>query len=188
MVYKGYDEAIGDIVTSNADFKSIVYIRDRFTQARVENVLSKVDIAKVMDISEQKATNIVKRMVDVELLMRVSRGIYRLNPFMYVPYRADGATLQREWNELLKTQRHLAIYKDLKINDRQLDPIVEVKPSNEKVVETHPHIDVYNSLKTEYVRTRFKDMMDKGTNMSKQFLSYATKMDEGIYKKEKENK
>ena len=31
---------------------------------------------------------------------KVERGIYRMNPFIYVPYQADAQILQDEWKEL----------------------------------------------------------------------------------------
>ena len=104
LTYKTYDDVVIDIIRSQLDLKTIVYIRDLFTKNRTENVLSKSDIADNMNISPQKATSIIKKMVEHELLMRVSRGIYRLNPFMYVPFRADGSELQEEWELLSKKQ------------------------------------------------------------------------------------
>ena len=101
MVYKSYDEATINIITSTLDLKILIYIRDLFTYARTENVLSKIDIAKAMEVSQPKVSTIIKKMVDTNLLMRVSRGTYRLNPFMYLPFRANGEELQDEWNNLL---------------------------------------------------------------------------------------
>jgi hypothetical protein len=37
------------------------------------------------------------KMVESDLLMRIDRGLYRLNPFAYLPYQSDGALLQKEW-------------------------------------------------------------------------------------------
>jgi hypothetical protein len=104
LTYKTYDDVVIDIIRSQLDLKTIVYIRDLFTKNRTENVLSKSDIADNMNISPQKATSIIKKMVEHKLLMRVSRGIYRLNPFMYVPFRAEGSELQEEWELLSKKQ------------------------------------------------------------------------------------
>jgi hypothetical protein len=39
-------------------------------------------------------------MLQADMLMRISRGIYRFNPYMYIPYGGDGETLQKEWNEI----------------------------------------------------------------------------------------
>ena len=98
MTYKPYDDALIAIVKSNKDLEIIVYIRDLFTKNRVENVLSKNDIAEHLNVSPQKISSVIKKMIDVKLLKRISRGIYRLNPYMYLPYMSNGTELQEEWN------------------------------------------------------------------------------------------
>ena len=55
------------------------------------------EIAKKLKTSQQKVSGIIKRMVDEDVLRRVSRGIYKLNPFVYMPYMANGEKLQKEW-------------------------------------------------------------------------------------------
>ena len=99
MVYKSYDEALLQIIKSRTDMELVIHIRDLFTYQRTENVLSKTDISK-LGVSEQKVTTIIKRMLDAGLLLRVARGIYRLNPYMYLPYKANAETLQTEWNDI----------------------------------------------------------------------------------------
>lgn len=100
MTYPAYDEALISIVKSGKDLEVVTYIRELFTKNRVENVLSKTDLAKALDVSDQKITDIINRMLSVKLLMRVSRGVYRLNPFMYLPCQSEGPVLQKEWKEL----------------------------------------------------------------------------------------
>ena len=100
MSYKSYDEALVEIVKSTKDLEILLYIRNTFTYSRIENILSKKDIAKSVNVTPQKISTVIKRMVDNNLLLRVSRGVYRLNPFMFVPYKADAETLQSEWKEL----------------------------------------------------------------------------------------
>jgi len=102
MVYAAYDEAVKNIISSKKDYEILVYIRDKFTWKRVENVLSKKDISSNFNVSERKVTDIINRMVKESLLFRIERGIYRLNPFMFLPYKADAKALQKEWRELEK--------------------------------------------------------------------------------------
>lgn len=104
MVYKSYDEVLLNIVKSALDLKLIVGIRNKFTKSRIEVVLSKSDIATEFNTSPQKVSKLIQDMVTNKLLLRVDRGIYRLNPFMYIPYMSDAATLQAEWNQLTKEQ------------------------------------------------------------------------------------
>jgi hypothetical protein len=99
-MYKDYDAALIDIVKSGKDLELLIMIRDQFTYMRIECVITKSDIAKVVGVSERKVTDIINKMVTSKMLGRVSRGVYRLNPFMYLPYRADGEQLQSEWKSI----------------------------------------------------------------------------------------
>jgi predicted transcriptional regulator len=100
MVYKSYDEAVEDIISSKLDFSILICIRDKFTYAQKEHNLSAMEISEDFKVSRQKVTTIISKAVKAGLLKKSSKSLYRLNPFMYVPYRADGSELQAEWNEL----------------------------------------------------------------------------------------
>ncbi len=97
MYPKNYDEATEKIIHSNLDLKIWITIRKSFTRDRVESSLPSKEIAKKLKTSQQKVSGIIKRMVDEDVLRRVSRGIYKLNPFVYMPYMANGEKLQKEW-------------------------------------------------------------------------------------------
>jgi len=101
MVYKSYDEVLSKCVKSNLDYKIILAIRNKFTYKRVEVVISFTTLAQKMNTSKQKVTKLIKELVEEGLLLRIDKGTYRLNPFMYIPYRADGEELQQEWNQLI---------------------------------------------------------------------------------------
>lgn len=102
MVYTSYDEALMSIVKSNKDLEILLYIRDMFTYARIENIISPTDISKDIGVAKSKVDDIIKRTVESNLIFKVSRGVYRLNPFMYLPYRCNAEELQQEWKELTK--------------------------------------------------------------------------------------
>ena len=100
MVYLDYDEAVESIIRSQLDFSLVVAIRKMFTYKRVEVVLSATDISQKFSVSKSKVDLLIKKMLTASLLKRVSRGTYRLNPYMYLPFRADGPELQAEWNKV----------------------------------------------------------------------------------------
>lgn len=102
MVYEAYDQALIETVTSSKDLMVVTYIRDMFTYTKCEVYLSSKDIASKFDISSRKVESLIKKLVETSLLARVGRGVYRLNPYMYIPFRADAELLQEEWTELLK--------------------------------------------------------------------------------------
>lgn len=103
-MYKDYDTALLEIVNSGKDLELLVLIRDQFTKARTENIFHKASIAKVAGVSDRKVTDIINRMTDARLLGRVARGVYRLNPFMYLPFQADAEELQAEWRSIFETK------------------------------------------------------------------------------------
>lgn len=106
LVYKDYDSAVCDVVNSKKDLQVLIAIREMFTYCKVEIGISPTELAKKELISKVKVVTILSKMVEVGLLLRVRKGIYRLNPFMYLPYRSEGDVLQREWNELLNIQKN----------------------------------------------------------------------------------
>jgi len=100
MVYLDYDKALLQIIKSAKDLELVISIRDTFTYQQVEVHLSPTDMHTTTGIAKSKITEVIKRMVTTELLKKVKRGTYRLNPYMYLPYRGDGEQLQAEWNNL----------------------------------------------------------------------------------------
>lgn len=100
MSYKSYEEVQRNVVFSNNDIKILTLITNQFTYQRVETSLPAEDISKTIGCSRPVVTKFIKRLVEADLLKRVTRGIYRLNPYMYLPFRADGEALQEEWTRL----------------------------------------------------------------------------------------
>lgn len=102
MVYKSYDDALLGIVKSTKDLELVIFIRDMFTYMQVEVNLSTSHLQKTTGLAKSKVTEVVSRMVATGLLFKVRRGVYRLNPYMYIPYRSDSELLQAEWLKLTK--------------------------------------------------------------------------------------
>ena len=101
MYHKSYEEITETVISSNLDMKLFNWITNEFTYKRVETSLSYLDFNdKTISISSFK--RMIKKLVDINYLLRVRRGIYRLNPYIYIPYRANGSELQQEWDKLTK--------------------------------------------------------------------------------------
>ncbi len=101
MYPKKYDAALELIIHSNLDIRIWNTIRGKFTKNRVETNLPSAEIAKGLGTSQQNIMKFIKKMRDEDVLMKVSHGIYRLNPFVYVPFMSKGEVLQKEWLELV---------------------------------------------------------------------------------------
>ena len=100
MTYKSYDEIQANLLKSQLDIKIFLYIRDKFTYARIEAHISARDIAKKLKTTPSKVSTLMKTLVDNDFLKRVDRGIYRMNPFMFIPYKSNAELLQKEWKKL----------------------------------------------------------------------------------------
>lgn len=99
MIYhKSYEEVMEEVVKSNKDLKLFNWITNRFTYQRVESPIIFTECK--LDISQPSFSKMVKLLNDLSYLLRVGRGIYRLNPFIYVPFRADASSLQQEWTQI----------------------------------------------------------------------------------------
>ena len=104
MIYKSYDDALLSIVKSTKDLELVIFIRDMFTYRQVEVNLSTSYLQEQTGMAKSKITEVISRMVAAELLRKVRRGVYKLNPYMYVPFRADAEELQSEWIKLIKKE------------------------------------------------------------------------------------
>ena len=95
MYHKSYEEVIEQAIKSNTDIKLFNWITNKFTYQRTETTLvfSECNI----DLSQPQFSRMIKRLIELNYLKRISRGIYRLNPFIYIPYKANAVELQSEW-------------------------------------------------------------------------------------------
>ncbi len=105
LYYKDYEEIEEEVVKSNKDIKLLHWITNQFTSKRIEVplVYSKCSV----DISQPTFSKMIKKLLDLKYIIRIDRGIYRLNPFIYVPYHSDAEYLQEEWTELLKSKKDM---------------------------------------------------------------------------------
>ena len=101
MVYvNSYDNILVQCIKSELDMSIFISIRNEFTYKKVEVSISSSIISKREKVSKSKVDTMIKRMVDSDFLLRIRRGVYRINPFIYLPYRSDAQSLQNEWNEI----------------------------------------------------------------------------------------
>ena len=105
MYMNNHENSLSHIVKSHLDLSIYFYIQGLTTRNRVEFTLPTKSIAKKLKTSQPKISTIIKKMVDIETLVRVDRGIYRFNPYIYIPIHADGERLQKEWDELIQIEK-----------------------------------------------------------------------------------
>ena len=101
MIYhKSYEQITEEAIKSNKDLKLFNWITNRFTYNKVEVPLVFTECP--IDVSQPQFSRMIKQLNELDYIMRVSRGIYRLNPFIYVPFRASAEELQHEWETIKK--------------------------------------------------------------------------------------
>jgi len=101
MVYLLYDEAVYQCITSKKDFEIIMIIREKFTYKQIEVELSPTYLAKELNVSRRKISDMLKKMQNTMILLKVHSNSYRFNPYMYLPFRANAEELQKEWKKLI---------------------------------------------------------------------------------------
>jgi len=99
MYKNGYDMVMLNL-NSKLEMRMFISIRDSFTKNRVETSISQVKLAEELGSTKSTVNRFVKKLVEIDFLMKIERGIYRMNPFIYIPYQADALFLQSEWEKL----------------------------------------------------------------------------------------
>jgi len=100
MYKNGYDEVMINL-GSKLEHKLFIEIRDMFTSRNTEVAISQVDLANRFDSTPPTINRLIKKLLEIEFLLKIRRGVYRMNPFILIPYQADGYKLQEEWDELM---------------------------------------------------------------------------------------
>lgn len=102
MYHKSYEQVTEAVVKSNIDMQLFNWVTNKFTYQKVDVPLVYSECS--IRVAQSKFSVFIKRLLDERYILRISRGVYRLNPFIYVPFRADGSELQEEWNRIIKRQ------------------------------------------------------------------------------------
>jgi len=110
MYHKSYEEITEKVINSNKDLRLFNWITNQFTYARVESLI--IYSACNIGISQSQFAKMVKKLMSQQYIIRVARGIYRLNPYTYVPFRANAEELQREWTEIVNDNKMIEEMKD----------------------------------------------------------------------------
>ena len=101
MYKNGYDMVMLNL-NSKLEMKIFIAIRDSFSRSKIEINISQVKLAEKFNTTKSTVNRFIKKLVEIGFLIKIERGIYRMNPFIYVPYQADAPFLQAEWTELTR--------------------------------------------------------------------------------------
>jgi len=98
-MYKNFYDIIVEIASVS---KTSAMLLKRLNEVMNTNKLDvNVSYRDFKDICGKKAyTMFIKRCIDLNYIKRTGNGVYRINPFILIPYKLNGAKAQREWLEL----------------------------------------------------------------------------------------
>ena len=117
MTYCKYDEVQIKVISGKKDMIIFHGIKDSFTYSSIEvtfNKEKKEFIAKYADCSTRSVESMIKKMVNANFLGKISRGVYRMNPFVFIPYGCKAKELQDFWFETFE-QTMEDVIKEIKI-------------------------------------------------------------------------
>jgi len=101
MIYGSYDNVLMSM-KSPKEIEVLIRIKTMFTRSKSEVSFTQSELADRFDISRMSVSKIIKRLVQSGFIYKVSTSSYIMNPYMVVPYQADGAELQEQWDCLTK--------------------------------------------------------------------------------------
>jgi predicted transcriptional regulator len=97
-MYTKYD-SIQLAMSSPKELEIMLDIRDMYSKEYYIVGINQTKLAKKHNVSRQKISSIVKKLCDNEFIRKEMNGVYRLNPYVYLPYNADGHSMQKAWDE-----------------------------------------------------------------------------------------
>ena len=99
-MYKiNYDEVMMTL-KSDLEKKIFFLIRDSYTKSQTEVSFNKTKIAKKFKSTRPTVSRLFSKLEKIDFLKKTDDGSYRMNPYCYIPCKADGLILQEEWTAL----------------------------------------------------------------------------------------
>lgn len=103
MVYKDFDYILLSMKSPN-EIRALLQIRDLFKVSLSRVVINKTTMCKKMGMTRATFSKFISRLIQYDFLMELSDKQYMMNPFMFLPYKANGKELQEEWIDIRKNE------------------------------------------------------------------------------------
>ncbi len=97
-MYKSLYDDVTLELNSKLETQIFLHIRDSFTLHKDEVHFNKTAIAKKLGSTRPTVSKLFKKLEGLQAIRNIGDGVYRLNPYMFIPYQADGLRLQHEWD------------------------------------------------------------------------------------------
>ena len=98
-----YQEVMSKVCVGKTSTAVLIWVQSSFTARQTEVNLSFLEAKKyIPKLSKGKYFQVLHQLLEIGFIKKIKIGRYRMNPYIYLPYKADGVQLQKEWNELEK--------------------------------------------------------------------------------------
>jgi len=124
MMYIDFEYVLIEM-KSPKEVKALLQLKNMFKASTNQIVINKSRMCKDFGMTRVTFSNFITRLISYDFLIELIDKQYRMNPFMYLPYRSNGKELQDEWekirNKNLYKRRGLSNDEYKLIKDKKLD-------------------------------------------------------------------
>ena len=85
---------------SPKEIKALLKLKNMFKASTIQIVINKSTMCKDFEMNRVSFSNFITRLISYDFLIELNDKQYRMNPFMYLPYKSSGLELQEEWNKI----------------------------------------------------------------------------------------
>jgi len=114
---------------SPKEIKALLKLKNIFKASTIQIVINKSTMCKDFEMNRVSFSNFITRLISYDFLIELNDKQYRMNPFMYLPYKSSGLELQEEWNKI----REDNLYKRRGLSNQEYRLIEEKKLKLEEI-------------------------------------------------------
>jgi len=126
MMYNDFEYVL-IAMKSPKEIKVLLQLKNMFKASTSQIVINKSTMCKNFGITRVTFSNFITRLIMYDFLIELEDKQYRMNPFMYLPYKSSGKELQDYWQEI----RENNLYKRRGLSNEEYKLIAEKKLSLE---------------------------------------------------------
>jgi len=108
---------------SPKEVKALLKLKNMFKASTNQIVINKSTMCQNFEMTRVTFSNFVTRLISFNFLIELSDKQYRMNPFMYLPYKSPASELQEEWEKI----RDEKLYKRRGLSNEEYKMIKEKK-------------------------------------------------------------
>jgi hypothetical protein len=86
---------------SQKEIKALIQLKNMFKASISQIVINKSTMCKNFGMTRVTFSNFISRLISYNFLIELEDKQYRMNPFMYLPYKSSGRELQDEWERII---------------------------------------------------------------------------------------